>query len=114
MTDRAHDLVAALRFHKHPLTRQAATRISQLEEALRAAESFIDGWKFERIDEDCEVEAQDALVVIRAALAGPSERQKLANLRHAVDRICLGCGAEVEPDTKCECGEHNPPASRAS
>lgn len=68
MDDKAHDLVAALRFHKHPLTRQAANRISQLEEALAAAESFLDGWKFERIDDDCESEAQSALAVVRAAL----------------------------------------------
>ena len=69
MTDKAHNLVAALRFHKHPLTQQAANRIAQLEEALDVAESFIDGWKFERIDDDCEFEAQAALVIVRAALA---------------------------------------------
>lgn len=70
MANEAHDLVAALRFHRHPLTRQAANRISQLEDALAAAESFIDGWKFERIDDDCELEAQAALGVVRAALHG--------------------------------------------
>lgn len=68
MADKAHDLVAALRFHKHPLTQQAANRISQLEDALAAAESFIDGWKFERIEDDCEIEALSTLNVIRAAL----------------------------------------------
>lgn len=36
MNDKAHNLVAALRFHKHPLTQQAANRISELEEALAA------------------------------------------------------------------------------
>lgn len=69
MTDKAHNLVSALRFHKHPLTQQAANRIAQLEEALEAAESFIDGWKFEHAGDDCEFEAQAALVVVRAALA---------------------------------------------
>ena len=37
MADKAHDLVAALRFHKHPLTQQAADRIAELEAALRNA-----------------------------------------------------------------------------
>ena len=31
---KAHDLKAALRFHKHPLTQQAAERIAGLEAAL--------------------------------------------------------------------------------
>ena len=34
MADKAHDLVAALRFHKHPLTQQAADRIVELEADL--------------------------------------------------------------------------------
>ena len=31
MADKAHDLVAALRFHKHPLTQQAADRLAKFE-----------------------------------------------------------------------------------
>ena len=34
MPDEAHDLIAALRFHKHPLAEQAAKRIADLEAAL--------------------------------------------------------------------------------
>ena len=42
---RAHDLVAALRFHKHELTHQAADRIEQLEAALNIIASGFKGDK---------------------------------------------------------------------
>lgn len=33
-TEKAYNLIAALRFHKHPLTQQAADRIEELESEL--------------------------------------------------------------------------------
>ena len=36
-----------------------------------------------------------------------TDAEKLANLRHAIDRVCWECGAEVEPKARCECGTVN-------
>jgi len=33
-----------------------------------------------------------------------TDAEKLANLRHAMDRVCWNCGAEVEPKVRCSCG----------
>jgi hypothetical protein len=33
--------------------------------------------------------------------------EQLANLRHAVERICGTCGGEVEPGARCKCGHLN-------
>lgn len=47
MSAKAHDLIAALRFHKHPLADQAANRIAELEEMLRR---ILEHWEPTRDD----------------------------------------------------------------
>lgn len=37
-----------------------------------------------------------------------TDAEKVANLRHALDRVCWECGAEVEPKARCRCGTLNP------
>ena len=36
-----------------------------------------------------------------------TDAEKLANLRHAMDRVCWECGSEVAPAARCACGAVN-------
>lgn len=36
-----------------------------------------------------------------------TDTERVANLRHALDRVCWDCGADVEPGARCPCGTVN-------
>jgi len=36
-----------------------------------------------------------------------TDQERLENLRRAIVRICVDCGAEVEPGARCQCGTMN-------
>ena len=54
-----------------------------------------------------EAERARKIADMRARNSKLSAGEAMARIRYAVDRICLGCGEEVEPNATCKCGEFN-------
>ena len=54
-----------------------------------------------------QAERHSKILALRERNSKLTPTEALARIRYAVDRICLGCGDDVEPNATCPCGEFN-------